>query len=91
MILSFRHKGLSWLFKDGDSRGLRPDMVRRIEQRLAALDRARRLRDVALPGWRLHPLRSEGRWAIEVNGPWRLTFGWQEEGHAVDVDLEDYH
>ncbi len=30
------------------------------------------------------------RYAIAVNGPWRITFEWQE-GAAWRVDLEQYH
>lgn len=93
MIRSFRHRGLARLFNEGDGRGVPPRLARRIEARLAALHAAKRLADVALPGWRLHPLKGEraGRWAIDVNGPWRITFEWDESGHASRVDLEQYH
>jgi proteic killer suppression protein len=30
------------------------------------------------------------RYAISVNGPWRITFEWQGED-AFRVDLEQYH
>jgi proteic killer suppression protein len=30
------------------------------------------------------------RYAISVNGPWRITFEWME-GDAWRVDLEQYH
>lgn len=45
-----------------------------------------------IPGWRLHPLKSElaGHWAVWVNGNWRLTFQF-EAGDAVIVDYLDYH
>ena len=91
MIRSFRHKGLALLFNAGDRRGVRPDLVKRVEKRLAVLNAAKRLQDVALPGWRLHALKGQGRWAIDVNGPWHLTFAWGEDGDACDVDLEQYH
>ncbi len=47
---------------------------------------------MSLPGWRFHPLKGKmkGRFAVDVSGNWRLTFGWAD-GDAVDVDLEDYH
>ena len=42
-------------------------------------------------GARFHSLRGRSqRYAIWVNKNWRITFGWQD-GHSVDVDLEDYH
>jgi proteic killer suppression protein len=46
-----------------------------------------------LPGFRLHPLQGDqaGRWAIDVSGPWRITFEWSEDGDAHRVDLEQYH
>ena len=30
------------------------------------------------------------RYAVDASGNWRITFGW-DGGHAIDVDLEDYH
>ena len=30
------------------------------------------------------------RYALAVNGPWRITFEW-EDGDALRVDLEQYH
>ena len=44
-----------------------------------------------LPGWRLHRLHTKPeRYALDVNGPWRITFEW-EDGEAFRVDLEQYH
>jgi proteic killer suppression protein len=45
-----------------------------------------------LPGYRLHELKGErkGTWSVTVSGNWRLTFAFSD-GHAYDVDLEDYH
>jgi proteic killer suppression protein len=47
---------------------------------------------LALPGYRLHPLKGErqGTWSVWVSGNYRLTF--EIEGkNATNVDLEDYH
>jgi proteic killer suppression protein len=91
MIRSFRHKGLARLWNDGDARGVRNDLVDRIRQRLTALDAAQDLRDLAIPGWRLHPLRGKPRrHALAVSGPWRITFEWRD-GDAWRLDLEQYH
>lgn len=91
MIRSFRHKGLARLWNEGDERGVRADLLVRVRQRLTALDAAQDLRDLAMPGWRLHPLKgSPRRYALAVSGPWRITFEW-EDGEAVRVDLEQYH
>jgi proteic killer suppression protein len=44
-----------------------------------------------MQGWRLHPLQGKPtRYALAVNGPWRITFEW-EDGDALRVDLEQYH
>lgn len=91
MIASFRHKGLRALFEAEDPSGIRPDLVERCRARLSALEAAETLADLDVPGWRLHPLRGRPRrWALAVNGPWRITFEW-EGRHALRVDLEQYH
>ena len=48
--------------------------------------------DLDIPGFRLHPLKGEmkGRWAISVNGNWRLTFEFRD-GNVYVLDYEDYH
>jgi proteic killer suppression protein len=89
-IRSFRHKGLRDLFMLGQARGIRPDLLRHVEQRLRILDSARSLDELRIQPWRLHVLRGEGRWAIDINGPWRLTFRW-DEGEPHELDLEQYH
>jgi proteic killer suppression protein len=60
--------------------------------RLNALDRARDLRDVNLPGFAFHPLKGDrkGEYAISVCGNFRMTFRF-EGGDIFDLDLEDYH
>ena len=91
MIRSFRHKGLRDLFVANDVAGLRPDLAERCRPRLSALDAATRPEDLNLPGFRFHALRGRPkRYAIAVNGPWRITFEWQG-GDAWRVDLEQYH
>ncbi len=91
MIISFRSKALRDFFLDDDPSGIRPDLVERVRGRLYALHRAKSLDDLRLPGWKLHPLHTKPvRWAIAVNGPWRVTFEWQDD-NAVRVDLEQYH
>lgn len=59
---------------------------------LAALDTAEVIGDMDLPGFRLHPLKGglAGRWAVTVNGNWRMTFEFHE-GNAYVLDYEDYH
>jgi len=91
MIRSFRSKPLRDFFVDEDPRRISADLVERVRGRLQALHRAKTLDDLKLPGWRLHPLRTKPvRYAIAVNGPWRITFEW-DDGDAARVDLEQYH
>jgi proteic killer suppression protein len=92
MVRTFRHKGLKRLFESDDSGRVRADQVRRIRDVLAHLDEARHPSDLALPGYRLHPLRGErkGHWSVTISGDWRISFRF-EDGEAFDVDLTDYH
>ena len=59
---------------------------------LAALDTAKSIDDMDVPGFRLHPLKGEdrGRWSVWVNGNWRVIFEFKD-GHALVLDYEDYH
>ena len=59
---------------------------------LAALDTARNIDDLNLPGYRLHSLKGnrKGIWSITVSGNWRITFEF-DEGNAYIVNYEDYH
>jgi proteic killer suppression protein len=90
-IKSFRHKGLEAFWQRGSKRGIRPDLATRVARCLAILNAATSLEDIrGLTALRLHPLHgTPQRWSIWVNGPWRITFGW-EDGPAA-VDLEQYH
>ena len=92
MVRSFRHKGLKLLFENGDCRKVRSDQIDKIERILARLDQASEPDHMALPGFRLHPLKGDlaGFWAVSVSGNWRIV--WRFEGpDATDVDLIDYH
>lgn len=92
MIRSFRHRGLARLWNRGDTRGVRADLLDRVRLRLTALNAAQDLRELAMPGSGFHPLQGKPpeRFAVSVNGPWRITFEW-EDGDACRVDLEQYH
>jgi len=92
MIKTFRHRGLYLLFQRGQSKGVPPDLVARLRIVLADLDAAAEPHELALPGYRLHPLKGDlkGFWSITVSGNWRVTFRIQA-GNAYDVDLVDYH
>ena len=59
---------------------------------LAALDTAFTIDDMDIPGYKLHQLRgrTKNRWAIWVNGNWRLTFQFSD-GDVHILDYEYYH
>jgi proteic killer suppression protein len=92
-IRSFRHKGLKRLYEGGDHRGIRADLVAKLEDILHAIEQAEHVEQIALfPGWKLHPLKGSrrGEWSVWVTGNFRLTF--RVDGKDVrDIDLEDYH
>lgn len=90
MIKSFRNKVLRELFETGRSAKVPSELRKRIVERLDALHAARTLGDLDQPGLRCHPLKGIGRYAIAVNGPWRITFEWIAPD-AFRVDLEQYH
>ena len=92
MIQSFRHKGLRKLFEAGNPAGVQASHVKRLRMQLTALDTAQTIDDMDIPGFALHPLKGalRGRWAISVNGNWRLTFEFKD-GNAYVLDYEDYH
>jgi toxin HigB-1 len=92
MIRSFKHRGLKRLYERGDRSGIRADQAERVENILTVLDAATTPQALDLPGYRLHPLKGDrkGLWAVTVRANWRIVFRF-EEGHALDVDLTDYH
>lgn len=92
MIKSFRHKGLRRLFETGVASGVQASHARRLRLQLAALDTARTVEDMDIPGFRLHALKGamRGRWSITVSGNWRVTFEFRD-GNAYVLDYEDYH
>jgi toxin HigB-1 len=90
---TFRHKGLKRLYEEGDTRGVRADLVPKLKAILHAIEQAQRIEQVAkLPGWRLHPLKGgrRGEWSVWVSGNFRLTFRVDAE-NVNDIDLDDYH
>jgi len=92
MIKSFKHKGLKRFYETGSARGIRSKHEKRLRMQLAALDTAKEINDLDIPGYKLHPLKGDrkGIWAITVNGNWRLTFEFSD-GNAYVLDYEDYH
>ena len=92
MIKSFRHSGIEKFFFTGSKAGIQPKHADKLNVQLTVLNRARKLEDMAVPGWNLHSLSGElkGHWSVKVNGNWQLTFRFEGED-AIMVDYQDYH
>ena len=92
MIRSIRHKGLKRLFEQDDPRGVNPEHVEKLRDILATLHAAPSVAHMDLPGFKLHPLKSElkGFWSVTVRANWRVIFRFEDAG-ADDVDYIDYH
>lgn len=73
-------------------RGVAAEHVERLRDILAKLDAARSVRDMNLPGFRLHGLKGsrKGYWAVTVRANWRVIFRFDGD-QAADIDLVDYH
>jgi toxin HigB-1 len=92
MIIGFRHKGLKLLYQTGSAKGVQAAHKAKLVSILASLDVAAKPEELALPSYRLHPLKGDmkGHWSIWVNGNWRVTFRF--DGTDVElVDYQDYH
>lgn len=92
MIRSFADKALERFFATGDRRRLSVQNSKRLKIILQALDAASTPGDMNVPGFKFHRLTGlkKGRYAVTINGNWRLTFGWTDND-AIDVDVADYH
>ena len=96
MIQSFADETTADLFRERNTRAARRvprALWRGVQRKLKALDVAVRLADLAIPaGNRLERLKGDrsGRYSVRINDQYRLTFRW-EEGHAHEVQVEDYH
>lgn len=92
MIKSFKHKGLERLFIKGNVSGVQADYAPRITLMLDAIDAAEQVKELDIPGFRLHRLKGDKRnlWSARVSANWRITFEF-EDGDAYILDLEDYH
>ena len=93
MILSTRGKAAQSIASGRAPKGFPPDLLRRAELRLRALDHATDLKDlVSPPGNRLEALKGDraGQHSIRINGQWRICFRWTNAG-PQDVEIVDYH
>lgn len=92
MIKSFRSRQTERLFNQEKVREFQ-FIERAALRKLAMLDAATELRDLAAPpGNRLEPLRGDrkGKYSIRINDQWRICFVWRD-GDAYGVEITDYH
>jgi toxin HigB-1 len=79
---------LKELFEAGKSARVRPDLQKRALIRLDAIEAATSLEALRQPGFNFHALHGRPqRYSIHINGPWCLTFEWQD-GVVLRLDLE---
>jgi toxin HigB-1 len=92
MIRNFKHKGLGKFFVTGSTAGIQAAHAKRLRLILGRLNVASLVKDMDLPGLRLHELTGsrKGTWSVTVSGNWRVTFRF-EGGDAEIVNYEDYH
>ncbi len=92
MIKTFQHKGLEAFHRRGSKAGIQAAHAEKLRRQLARLDVAQKPEDMNVPGWKLHGLKGDmaGRYAVSVNGNWRMTFEF-DGTDAVLLDYEDYH
>jgi toxin HigB-1 len=91
MIKTFRSKELSKLCS-GEKSKIDSRMHKRILIRLNTLDTAVTIEGLNIQGYDFHALRgfSPTRYSIHINGPCCITFEFSQ-GHAEQVDFEQYH
>jgi proteic killer suppression protein len=92
MIRNFKHKGLAKFFATGSTAGIQAAHAKRLRLILGRLNAASLVKDMDLPGLRLHELTGNrnGTWSVTVSGNWRVTFRF-EGGDAEVVNYEDFH
>lgn len=92
MIQSFSDHDTEQLFRE--ERNRRFNAIDRIALRkLIQLNRAGRVRDMAMPpGNHLETLSGKlaGHYSIRINDQWRIVFRWSDAGPA-EVAIVDYH
>ena len=68
--------------------------VARLRRMLVYIDAAESFSELSVPpNFGLHELTGDrqGVWSMTVTRNWRMTFGVNEHGTLIDLDLEDYH
>ena len=93
MIKSFRGKEAERVWSREYSKRLPRDIHERALMKLQQLNAAGDLKDLAIPSSnQLEALKGDrrGAYSIRINKQWRICFRWRD-GHALEVEIVDYH
>jgi proteic killer suppression protein len=92
VLRTIRHKGLKRLYEQDDPRGVLADHAAKLRDILARLDAAQSVKDMDLPGFRVHALKGDlkGFHAVTVRANWRVIFRFAD-ADVFDLDYMDYH
>lgn len=93
-IESIRHRALRNFVETGNARGLDARLTGRIRNMIAFLVAAADVDELRMPpNFDFHALKGDrsGAYAMTLTKNWRMTFSLSDEGHVIDLDLEDYH
>ena len=93
MIVSVRDKRIAAIMAGGVPARFPPDLARRAQRTIRALEKAESLDDLRIPpSNHLEALRGDrdGQWSIRINLQWRLCFVWTGRAFS-DVEIVDYH
>lgn len=93
-IESIRHKALRVYIETGSAKGLDARLALRIRNMVAFLVVAQNVDELRIPpNFGLHWLTGTraGIAAMTLTKNWRMTFGIDDDGRIIDLNLEDYH
>ena len=93
MIKSFHSKETEKIWHGEISKRLPFEIQQKARMKLRILNNSIDLQDLRIPpGNRLETLKGKrkGQLSIRINDQWRICFDWIE-GHAYNVEIEDYH
>ncbi len=92
MIKSWLHKELQNFFETGSKAGIPAAHPDRLSERLLLLNRAKDVKEMNLPAYRLHQLKGDRNdiWSARVSGNRLLTFQFVESD-AYAINYEDCH
>jgi toxin HigB-1 len=93
VIKSFADKLAAAVFSGQEVRRMAKPLQNAARRKLMMLDAASSLDTLrATPGNRLEVLKGnrKGQHSIRINDQWRVCFKW-EAGHALSVQIVDYH